>query len=294
MTGQAVAPCKSLIELPDKLVDLPEAPFTARNSLSRHPLFEPERITRLLRKLPRERVEIRTVQLIGNSDQGYKRGDLLCDADPVDTFERLEDKPAWMLLHETWVHDGDYGQLLKDYLENLRSQCGEAAQSVTPTGCWMFLSSGNIVVHFHADPDQSFLNQIRGSKTVYVYPARILPDAAIEEMVYKEDQGPVTYKPEYEQHMFEPVHLEPGRTVFLPLYAPHRVTNDSGFSISWNVGFHTPHSQQRDHVHRVNWELRQLGMEPSRYSDSVRDAMKAKLLLPFRIKNKLIRSLKQT
>src|SRR5437867_474087 len=92
MTSHAPAPSKRLIELPDKLTGLPEAPFAAQNALRQHPLFEPERIKRLLRTLPRERVEIRSVQRVGNSDEGYKRGALLRDADPVDTFERLEEK----------------------------------------------------------------------------------------------------------------------------------------------------------------------------------------------------------
>ena len=292
MKWHAPAPSKRLIELPDKLTSLPEAPFAAQNALRRHPLFEPERIKRLLRTLPRECVEIRAVQRVGNGDEGYKRGALLRDADPVDTFERLEEKPAWMLLHKTWAHDGDYNRLLHDYLNSLQSQCGEAAKGAIATGCWMFLSSGNIVVHFHADPDQSFLNQIRGSKNVYVYPARVVPETAIEEMIYREDQGPIKYNPDYERHIFKPVRLDPGASVFLPLYAPHRVTNDSSLSISWNVGFHTPHSLRRDRVHRVNWELRQMGMQPAHYNDSVfRDAVKAKLLVPFRIKNRVKRML---
>ena len=29
-------------------------------------------------------------------------------ADPVDTFERLAEKPAWMLLRESWIHDPEY------------------------------------------------------------------------------------------------------------------------------------------------------------------------------------------
>jgi hypothetical protein len=32
-------------------------------------------------------------------------------ADPVDTFERLAEKPAWMLLHESWIHDPEYAEL---------------------------------------------------------------------------------------------------------------------------------------------------------------------------------------
>lgn len=289
---QTEALVDKIITLPESLLELPQHPIVARNVLSTHPLFQPERIKRLLRALPRDCVEIRSVKVVGSGVEGYKRGDLLREADPVDTFERLEEKPAWMLLHKTWVHDADYKELLNNYLQDLQSQSTETKDGVEPTGCWMFLSSGNIVVHFHADPDQSFLNQIRGSKNVFVYPARIVPEAAIEEMVYKDDQGSVTYNPDYEQHMFSPVRLDPGTSVFLPLYAPHRVVNDSELSISWNVGFHTRHSRKRDHVHRVNWELRQMGIQPAAYrASALGDTVKSKMLLPFRIKNKLTRIL---
>src|ERR1043165_5798351 len=85
----------------------PVSPFMLANSLPSHPLFESERIKRLLRKMPREFVEIRAVESRGAEDGNYIRGELLREADPVETFERLEEHPAWMLLHQTWVHDSD-------------------------------------------------------------------------------------------------------------------------------------------------------------------------------------------
>jgi hypothetical protein len=157
----------------------------------------------------------------------------------------------------------------------------------------MFLSSGKSVVHFHADPDQSFLNQIQGSKTVFVYPVDVLPEPTIEKLVYSNNQGHVTYSPSYESSMFPPAHLAPGESVFLPLYAPHRVINDDGVSISWNVGFHTRSSRKRRAVHLVNLELRSLGLTPSAFGHHhMRDSLKAQSLSAFRAKNKLFRGLR--
>jgi hypothetical protein len=42
-----------------------EAPFKIKNSLAGHPLFEDNRLKRLLRRAPRDQVEIRAVQLHG-------------------------------------------------------------------------------------------------------------------------------------------------------------------------------------------------------------------------------------
>src|SRR5204862_3659526 len=97
----------------------PLAPFRIANSLPGHPLFEPERIKRLLRALPRERVEIRAVAVSEAASGAYQRGPMLSEVDPVAAFEGLEERPTWMLLHDTWKHDGDYAALLADYMKEL-------------------------------------------------------------------------------------------------------------------------------------------------------------------------------
>jgi hypothetical protein len=201
--------------------------------------------------VPRARIEVREVPVSEVPGEGYRRGARL-DLDPVEALDRLERQPLWMLVHDMWKHDADYGDLLGQYLDDLAASFDELRRPVSDVGCWLFCSSGNSVVHFHADPDQSFLNQIEGSKTVYVYPATLLPEPTIECLAYYEDQGCVGYDAAYEPRMFEPAHIAPGESVFLPLYAPHRVTNDDGVCISWNVGFHTGVSRRRRARSTVN------------------------------------------
>ena len=298
----------SLQAIPSQLVDLSSlehpsaagrleltpAAFKIRNHLAEHPLFEHERIVRLLERMPREFIEIRAVQSASTNDGMYRRGALLTDADPVATFENLEDHPAWMLLHKSWTFDQDYEDLLHDYLAELAVCCPEMQRGIHHIGCWMFLSSGRSVVHFHSDDDQSFLNQIRGSKTVFVYPAKILPESAIDELVFRVNQGAVVYRPEYEPHLFEPIHLSPGESAFLPLFAPHRVTNDDGVSVSWNVGFHTHASRRRRKVHYVNHALRTLGFSPRGWNEHPRfDTLKIASEPAIRAFNKVRRTIRR-
>jgi hypothetical protein len=272
---------------------LSEAPFKIKNSLVGHPLFEDNRLKRLLRTLPRDQVEIRAVQLFGGEGGGYRRGELLEGADPVDTFERLAEQPNWILLHQSWIHDPEYAELMRQYVRDLSETIAGVDDDASDLGCWLFLSSGKCVVHFHADPDQSFLNQIRGSKTVFVYPTKILPESTVERLVYTGNQGVVTYEPEYEAAMFPPVPLAPGETVFLPLFAPHRVINDGGVSVSINVGFHTRESRRRRSVHLVNLEMRRLGLRPAPFNlRPAVDSVKQRMSLAIRAKNKFFRSLR--
>ena len=98
----------------------------------------------------------------------------------------------------------------------------------------------------------------------------------MEKLAYTYNQGAVTHRPEYESSMFSPIHLSPGETVFLPLYAPHRVINDGGVSVSWNIGFHTRSSRRRRAVHLVNYDLRSMGLNPlpfnrNRFVDMIKE-----------------------
>lgn len=269
--------------------DLGDTPFTIANRLADHPLFTDDRIKELLRRLPRERVEVRRVTVDPDPAGGWKRGPLDTDVDPVAAFEGLATRPTWMLLHDTWKHDDGYRDLLERYLADLRAAFPSLRGEISDLGCWMFLSSGRSVVHFHADPDQSFLNQVRGGKTVHVYPAKVLPEATVEELVYAYDQGVVTYDPSYEPQQFPPTHLAPGQSVFLPLYAPHRVVNDDTVCVSWNVGFNTPITRRRRDVHCVNLELRHLGVTPTPVGRRPwLDGLKRSSRFVFKAKNRLL------
>jgi hypothetical protein len=120
-----------------------------------------------------------------------------------------------------------------------------------------------------------------------------VPEEALEKLVYTEDQSAVTYRPEYEESMFPPLHLRASETVFLPLYAPHRVTNDDGVSVSLNVGFNTRRSRRCRTVRLFNLELRHLGLNPTPYNrHPTVDGLKERMHLAFRAKNKFLRSLK--
>src|SRR5262245_17116261 len=283
------APARIVEALPESRETFGDAPFKIRNSLPGHPLFQDDRIKRLLRTIPREKIEIRRVEVDGSHDRGYKRGPMLKDVDPVAAFEGLAEQPTWMLLHDMWKHDADYADLLRQYVGDLADSFEEVRAPLSDVGCWMFLSSGKSVVHFHADPDQSFLNQVRGGKTAFVYPARVLPEPVVEELVYALDQGVVRYDPAYEPQMFPPTHLSPGESVFLPLYAPHRVINDDTVCVSWNVGFNTRRSRRRRDAHCVNLELRHLGMTPTPVGRRRwLDAMKSGSRVLFKAKNKLL------
>lgn len=284
-----------LVEAPAGCSVLSEKPFIIKNSFASHPLFEEARLKRLLRTLPREHIEIRAVQTVETNDGGYRRVERLTDADPVDTFERLGEQTRWMLVHKCWLHDPEYAEMMKQFVRDLSETVADVPDKngLSDLGCWLVFSSPGCVVHFHADPDQSFLNQIRGTKTVHLYPAKVISEPVLEKITYTQDQGIVPYQPEYEASAFPPTLLVPGESVFLPLFAPHRVTNGDDVSISLNVGFQIPHSRGRNALHNVNFELRRLGLQPAPYNQRPAiDSIKKRMLLLMRVKNRVFKFMK--
>lgn len=116
----------------------------------------------------------------------------------------------------------------------------------------------------------------------------MLSDSIVENLVRTGDQKAVVYRSEYGELANPPVHLGPGESVFLPTYAPHRVTNDDCVCISWNVGFNTAKSARRKKIHLVNYQLRKLGVQPTDYNKSARlDNVKHKLYFMARVSNKI-------
>ena len=281
-----------IIHLTQQVSTFPQEGFKVPNGLETHVLFEPERIKKLLTRIPRENIEIRQLQSTASDDNLYVRGERLTEIDPIECFESLEQTQRWMLLHDSWMHDKDYDDLAHDYINEIRNHFDEINPGVSDLGCWMFLSSGNGVVHFHADPDQSFLNQIKGSKTLYLYPGNMLEESIIEELLYTGNQGAVIYHSEYEASC-QAISLGPGDTAFIPTYAPHRVINDSNMCIAWNVGFNTRNSLRRKKIHLVNRKLRNLGIRIKPYGTSpIIDLLKNNLYQGLRVERKIRKILK--
>lgn len=275
----------TIVSLPERHAALPAEPLRVRHDLPRHPLFSEQRIKETIVRMAADDVEIRAVPTIGSG--GFERSERIFDLDGVRAFSMLGERPLWVNLHHVERYDAGYRDLLASYLRSIATHIGELEPEVYEAGCFLLLSSGRASVHFHADPDQSFLNQIRGSKRALVYPAALVPEPTLETLAHTGDHDVVTWQPEYEAYA-RSIHLTPGDGVLLPLYAPHRVENDDAISVSLSIGFHTRHSLARSRVHLVNRELRALDRPVTPWGVSrFGDSLKERLHPGLRIKNKI-------
>jgi ribosomal protein S18 acetylase RimI-like enzyme len=241
---------------------LPADPVTFRNGMAAHPLFTDERIRRLLARVPSDRVEIRNVTTAADGSGSFApRPERVVDLSAVEAFDRWRERPLWINVQHIERFDPDYAVFLEQYLKELARSFPEMLPKVDDVGAFLILSSGGSNVHFHADPDASFLNQIRGSKHVHTYPASVLPEKIVEDLVFTKDHAATSYDPAYEPHKHPEIHLTAGTSMLIPLYAPHRIVNDPEPSVSLSVGFHTARTMARTKAHLVNRALRARGFD---------------------------------
>ena len=240
-------------------------PFLLRHHLAGHALFSLDRLIALSKSLPADRVE-------------YNAGDLPVSIDPArtprnglspeETIRRIRECRSWLVLKNVEL-DPAYRVLLERCLAETKIPMREKQ-------AYIFVSSPHAVTPYHLDPEENFLLQIRGRKTLQVFdPAdrTVLSEQELERffsgahrnLVFR-DQALASAR------SFE---LTPGVALHVPLAAPHWVQNGPQVSISFSITGQTRASMRRQKVHRMNGRLRRLGLRPrpAGYSP-LRDALK--------------------
>lgn len=246
-------------------------PFLIRNHLCDHPLFELSRLIELSKSLPADRVE-------------YNAGNVPITLDPTqtprtglsveETIQRIEECQSWLVLKNVET-DPDYSALLQDSLRPMR----ELIPDMHGEEAFVFVSSPGSVTPFHIDPECNFLLQIRGTKTIRMFPMNdpeVLTEEELERfysgasrnLVCRDEAGKKAL-------IFE---LRPGDGLHFPVTIPHWVQNGPEVSVSFSVTFRTNASDRREILYRINDRLRRLGLRPkpvgtSKASDSFKFAL---------------------
>jgi hypothetical protein len=113
--------------------------------------------------------------------------------------------------------------------------------------------------HFHAAGVVLF--HLRGVKRVWVYPPTetFLPQRLVEQAVAhaRTSQAPWSGNHDRSAWRFD---IGPGEAVSWPLYAPHRIEDQEGLSVSLSLDYQTPHSRITTGAHRANAILRHLNL----------------------------------
>jgi cupin-like protein len=235
-------------------------PFLVKHRLMEVELFSLPRLVELARRLPESRVE-------------YNAGDVPLTLDPAkaprtglsveETIRRIESSRSWMVLKNVEL-DPEYGDLLDRCLAEVRQLSDAVAPGMADKEGFIFVSSPGSITPYHMDPEQNFLLQIRGQKTMNVFDGsdRSILSEEQKERFFTGAHRNLVFQDEYQQkaRVFE---LSPGLGVHVPVACPHWVKNGEAVSISFSITFQNNASVRSSLAHCMNADLRRWGLKPS-------------------------------
>jgi hypothetical protein len=270
------------IKRPEKLLEVDDDTFRTKfnqssfmvsHQLATNPLFEFDRLFHLLKA--------------GKSNIYWNMGDIKVNQTfkeikpstlSVDeAFSHIESSNAWLIFRSV-QRDPDYRALLENFIAETEARSGlDFQKCVKVKDAIIFVTSPRRVATYHIDKECSFLLQIRGSKTAYVFDRNdreVIPEDEIERSwALNNGNNATCYKEQFQHRAYE-CHLVPGNGVHIPVGSPHWVKNGDNVSISLNINVHFQDSI-RANVYRANYILRRAGLRPMPPGQSkARDAVK--------------------
>jgi hypothetical protein len=235
--------------------------FVFRHRLAGDPLFAPDRILDLAKRMARDPADV--YYDAGKVEIGQRWDETpVCDI-PVDhLLQRIETADAWIVLRRAEKFP-EYADLLDRCIAEIEALAGRDLRRVMKLrNAIIFINSPHRVSTYHIDRECNFLLQIRGRKTISAFDRRdrdVLPLEEIERF-WAVDNNAATYKPEFADRAMV-VELTPGSAIHLPVNAPHWVANGPDVSVSLSINFHYHDALLAD-VYRGNYWLRRAGLNP--------------------------------
>ena len=235
----------------------PYAPARLSHALADHPLFALDRLAGLAERLPDARLE-------------YNRGDVALDQDPgavsanglspAETVRTIEANGSWMVMKNVEA-DPAYAELLAGCLAALAPVTRAATGPAHQAEGFVFLSSPGSMTPFHMDPEHNVLCQLRGTKTMAVYPRDGLVAQETREAFHLGAHRNLRHEARFDAEA-ETFDLGPGDALHVPLLAPHWVRNGRAVSVSFSITWRSKASVAEADTHRANAWLRGRGLSP--------------------------------
>lgn len=237
----------------------PERPAKLHHHLQDDGLFEISRLLRLAQSLPAASIE-------------YNAGDLPLGQDPAktpmnglsaeETIRRIAECRSWMVMKNV-EQDGEYAALMERCLADIRDAAASETGRMHRKEAFIFLSSPGAVTPFHMDPEHNILMQVRGEKTMHIYPPKDYSIVSPEqhEAYHEKGHRNLVYREEFDKAALA-VDLRPGDAVYVPVKAPHRVKVAGDVAVSFSITWRSRFSDAEARVHHMNHALRSLGARP--------------------------------
>ena len=234
-------------------------PFLVPHRLAQHTLFTLSCLVELSKRLPAAQVEYNAGEVpVGLDPARTPRNGL----SPEETIRRIAECRSWLVLKHV-EHDPAYRLLLEYCLADVKAASGRLTAGMRDPHAFIFVSSPGAVTPYHMDPEENFLLQIRGSKTISVFDRAdrlVVSEPDIERFLSGAHRN-LAWHDEF-QGRARTFDLTPGQAVHVPFAAPHWVQNGPEVSVSFSITFNTRASMRALQAHRLNARLRGWGLAP--------------------------------
>lgn len=225
------------------------------HNLAASSLFDDASLARLIERSPREAYHVNYSQKTpGNPDR--RREGEIAGLSGHEVLDCIRKGNIWLNLTAPASVDGAYGDLLDAIY-------GEFEERVPGFKSYkrkltILISSPNVSVKYHADVPGQTLWQVRGTKTVYVYPAAtpFISQPALEKLILGEiKETDMPFEPWFDGYA-EKYMLEAGRMLHWPLNGPHRVVNGNMLNVSFTTEHWTDELRRHYAVNYANGLVR--------------------------------------
>lgn len=211
-----------------------DANLKFRHTLDRSPLFSDARLMRLIEQTPRDRYHVNTPGPGDGSRAEWREG-AMDGLSGEQVFEAVARGALWVHLQRVGETDRAYAELLDSLFAEIEDQV--PGLETYKRSMSILISSPNLRVAYHCDVPGQMLWQVRGRKTLHIYPPRapFLPQEALERIVLREAADTeLAFDPSFEAHATA-YELTPGDAMHWPLNGPHRVVNGDCVNVSFTT-----------------------------------------------------------
>lgn len=227
------------------------------HDLASHPLLARDALAALVTRLPETAMEYN----LGTLPVGIRPEDTPANGlDALATVRTIESNHSWIVLKNV-EQDPAYGALLDAALAELAPLVTPSTGPMEHREAFIFVTSPGSVTPFHMDPEHNILLQIEGSKVMNAFPAsdpELVPPEQSEHF-HNGGHRNLVWEEAFRTKL-DPVALEPGDAVLMPVKAPHFVQNGDAVSVSLSITWRSERSVAEGELHSFNRLLRRKGL----------------------------------
>lgn len=239
----------------------PNVPGKLSHGLTSHPLLTLDALADLAAALPDGSIEYNPGKLpIGIAPEDVPSSDL----GVVETIRGIAKSGSWVALKRIEQHP-DYARLLHEVLDELREIVEPRTGAMLQLEGFVFITSPGSVTPFHFDPEHNILLQVMGSKTMTVFPVEdevMFAPSVHEDFHLGKHHRNLPWRDEFAA-MGQPITIQPGEAIHVPVKAPHWVQNHDAPSVSLSVTWRSQWSYAEADARAFNHLLRDLGLRPA-------------------------------